>query len=79
MPAARLINTTDARTTATIRIARYVNRRFGGNVSEAARALGCDYTHLWRVVRGRLRPNAALIVRLSMQTNRDARYWNGDL
>jgi hypothetical protein len=61
------------------RAARFINRRFSGNVAAAAEAIGCSYQRLWKLCGGDYRrtPPIDLLMKLSEYSKRDIRYWLG--
>lgn len=62
---------------ATKRLARLINERYDGNISEAARALGCSYDQLYTAAKGiRSRgPSIELLAALARATGIPIETW----
>lgn len=75
MPASRKITLKKAPEQTNFRVVRYVNDRFKGNLSAAARAIGCSYASLYMVTRGVYRPNVALLQLLAAHSGKTIDWW----
>lgn len=62
---------------ATKRLAKYVNDRYEGNISVAAKAIGCSYDQLYTAVKGiRTRgPSLALLQQVARHTGLPIEHW----
>lgn len=56
-------------------IARFVDQAFGGNIRDAATALGVSYFTLYRPVKEGRRPSERLIRALMTHTETGAEHW----
>lgn len=75
MPPARKLSTKGMRG-AQLRVVQYLNDTFGGNVLNAAGAIGCNYDQLYRIVHNRNpRPNVAVLVALERHSGRSISWW----
>jgi hypothetical protein len=61
----------------TRRLARYVNEKYEGNISNAAKAIGCTYDQLYTAVKGiRTRgPSLALLQQVANHTGLPIEHW----
>lgn len=57
-------------------VVAWVNKTHDGNVSAAARAIGCEYTALWRCVRGvTVKPDIVMLRKLAQHTDTTLDAW----
>lgn len=78
MPAPKKIAVGSRDQSARARLARWINTYHGGNIAEAALALGTTYTLLYWPLKRSGRPGMRLLWALVMRTGKPADYWLGD-
>lgn len=77
MPASRELGDTD--NAIVNRVILYVNVQFKGNLSEAARAVGCSYEQLYRLVTGATRqPGLELLRTFARHSRLPLEWWTAE-